>query len=101
VSAALEREVGDSKQRIVVMGSGRSLTNEYVGMLGNMDLGINILNWLAGEDRLIIIQPKSRIDLALDLSQGALTAISFGFLILLPIGFLVAGGLIWWKRRKS
>jgi ABC-type uncharacterized transport system involved in gliding motility auxiliary subunit len=101
VSAALERDVGDSQQRIVVMGSGRGLTNEYVGMLGNMDLGINIMNWLAGEDSLIIIQPKSRIDLTLDLSQGALTAISLGFLIFLPLGLLVAGGLIWWKRRKS
>lgn len=101
VSAALERDVGDRKQRIVVIGSGRGLTNEYVGMLGNMDLGINIMNWLAGEDSLIIIQPKSRFDLSLDLSRGALTAISFGFLIFLPVGFVVAGGLIWWKRRKS
>ena len=101
VSAALEREVGDRKQRVVVIGSGRGLTNEYIGMLGNMDLGINIMNWLAGEDSLIIIQPKSRIDLTLELSRGALIAISFGFLIILPIGLLVAGGLIWWKRRKS
>jgi len=101
VSAALERDVGNRKQRIVVIGSGRSLTNEYVGMLGNMDLGINIMNWLAGEDSLIIIQPKSRIDLTLELSRGALTAISFGFLIFLPIGFLLAGGIIWWRRRKS
>ena len=101
VSAALERDVGDRKQRVVVIGSGRGLTNEYVGMLGNMDLGINIMNWLAGEDSLIIIQPKSRSDLTLEMSRGALIAISFGFLIILPIGLLVAGGLIWWKRRKS
>ena len=101
VSAALERDVGDSKQRVVVIGSGRGLTNEYVGMLGNMDLGINIMNWLAGEDSLIIIQPKSRIDLTLELSRGALVVIGFGFLIFLPIGFLVAGGLIWWNRRRS
>jgi ABC-type uncharacterized transport system involved in gliding motility auxiliary subunit len=101
VGAALERDVGDSKQRVVVIGSGRGLTNEYVGMLGNMDLGMNVMNWLAGEDSLIIIQPKSRIDLTLQLSRGALAAIAFGFLIVLPVGFLIAGGMIWWKRRKS
>jgi len=101
VAAALERDVGDRKQRVIVVGSGRGLTNEYVGMLGNMDLGINIMNWLAGEDSLIIIQPKSRIDLNLELSRGALTAIAFGFLMFLPAGLLCAGGIIWWKRRKS
>jgi len=24
-----------------------------------------------------------------------------GFLILLPLGFLVTGGVIWWRRRKA
>lgn len=101
VSAALERDVGNSKQRVVVIGTGKGLSNEYVGLLGNMDLGINIMNWLAGDDSLITIQPKSRIDLTLELSRGELAAIGFGFLIFLPIGLLLAGGMIWWRRRKS
>lgn len=101
VSGALERSVGDDVQRVVVIGSGRTLTNEYIGMLGNMDFGINIMNWLAGDDSLIIIQPKSRFDLTLELSRVALATIGFGFLIFLPIGFLLAGGMIWWRRRKS
>jgi ABC-type uncharacterized transport system involved in gliding motility auxiliary subunit len=101
VSAALERDVGNSKQRVVVVGSSKGLSNEYVGLLGNVDLGINIMNWLAGDDSLITIQPKSRADLTLELSRGALIAIGFGFLIILPLGLLVAGGVIWWKRRRS
>jgi ABC-type uncharacterized transport system involved in gliding motility auxiliary subunit len=101
VSAALERSVGDDVQRVVVISSGRSLTNEYVGMLGNMDLGLNVMNWLAGEDNLIIIQPKLRSDLTLELSRGTLTAIGWGFPIFLPLGLLIAGGMIWWRRRKS
>ncbi len=101
VGAALERSVGDDVQRVVVVSSGRSLTNEYSGMLGNMDLGINIINWLAGEDSLIVIQPKLRNDLTLEFSRGALTAIGFGFPIALPLGLLIAGGMIWWRRRKS
>jgi ABC-type uncharacterized transport system involved in gliding motility auxiliary subunit len=101
VSAALERDVRDRKQRIVVIGSSKSLSNEYIGLLGNMDLGVNIMNWLAGDDSLITIQPKSRNDLTLELSRGALIAIGFGFLIVLPAGLLIAGGLIWWRRRQS
>jgi ABC-type uncharacterized transport system involved in gliding motility auxiliary subunit len=101
VSAALERDVGNSTQRIVVIGTSKGLSNEFVGLLGNMDLGVNIMNWLAGDDSLITIQPKSRSDLTLELSRGALAAIGFGFLIFLPVGLLVAGGVIWWRRRKS
>ena len=101
VSAALERDVGNSTQRVVVIGTGKGLSNEYIGLLGNMDLGINVMNWLAGDDSLITIQPKSRIDLTLELSRGAMAAMGFGFLILLPVGLLVAGGIIWWRRRKS
>jgi ABC-type uncharacterized transport system involved in gliding motility auxiliary subunit len=101
VAGALEREVGDKKQRVVVAGSGHFLANEYLGNGGNLDLGINMLNWLAGDDRLITIQPRARKDLNLELSRLALIAISFGFLIVLPLAFLVTGGAIWWRRRKA
>lgn len=101
VAGAFEREVGDRKQRVIVIGSGKSLSNEYIGLLGNMDLGVNAMNWLAGDDSLITIQPKTRVDLTLELSRTALLSMSLGFLILLPLGLLIAGGAIWWKRRKS
>jgi ABC-type uncharacterized transport system involved in gliding motility auxiliary subunit len=86
---------------VVVAGSGHFLANEYLGNGGNLDLGINMLNWLAGDDRLITIQPRARKDLNLELSRLALIAISFGFLIVLPLAFLVTGGAIWWRRRKA
>lgn len=101
VAAALERDVKDRKQRIVIIGTSRGLTNEYIGLLGNMDLGIAAMNWLAGEDSLITIEPKRRIDLSLQLSRPAMIAIAFGFLIFLPLGLLVSGGVIWWRRRRT
>jgi len=27
-------------------------------------------------------------------------AIALGFLILLPVAFFTAGGIIWWRRRR-
>jgi len=101
VAAALEREVGNKHQRIVVIGTSRGLTNEYIGLLGNMDLGIAALSWLAGEDSLITIEPKTRIDLSLELSATAIAAIAFGFLVFLPLGLLISGGIIWWRRRRA
>ena len=101
VAAALERDVGNKKQRVVVIGTAKSLANQFVGLLGNMDLGINAMNWLAGDDSLITIEPKTRVDMTLELSRPMMALIAFGFLVFLPLGFLISGGVIWWRRRRS
>ena len=101
VAAALERSVGDRKQRIVVTGSGHFLANQYIGTLGNLDLGVNMINWLAGDEALITVQPRSRSDLTLELTRPGLALLGFGFLILLPLALLISGGVIWWRRRKA
>jgi ABC-type uncharacterized transport system involved in gliding motility auxiliary subunit len=101
VAAALERSVGDRKQRVVVVGSGHFLANQYVGTLGNLDLGVNMINWLAGDEALITVQPRTRSDLTLELTRAGLALMGFGFLLVLPLAFLVCGGVIWWQRRKA
>ena len=65
-----------------------------------MDLGINIVNWLAGDDNLITVQPRATLDSGLTLSRTSMMVIVYGFLVLLPLGFLVTGGVIWWRRRR-
>jgi uncharacterized iron-regulated membrane protein len=50
---------------------------------------------------LITVQPRPRPDLSLDLSRAGLALIGIGFLVALPLVFLVAGGVIWWRRRKA
>jgi len=101
VAAALERSIGHRKQRIVVVGSGHFLANQYVGTLGNLDLGVNMINWLAGDEALITVQPRTRSDLTLELTRAGLALMGFGFLLVLPLAFLVCGGVIWWQRRKA
>ena len=39
-------------------------------------------------------------DRLLDISQSELNALSFGFLIVLPLLLLLIGGLIAWRRRR-
>jgi ABC-type uncharacterized transport system involved in gliding motility auxiliary subunit len=101
VAAALERSVGDRKQRVVVTGSGHFLANQYVGTLGNLDLGVNMINWLAGDEALITVQPRTRADLTLQLTRAGLALVGFGFLLVLPLALLICGGVIWWRRRKA
>jgi hypothetical protein len=101
VVTALERDLDGKVQRIVVSGSGDFLANTYAGLLGNIDLGINLVNWLAGDEGLITLEPRSRIDANLELSRSWLVFIALTFLIVLPAAFLFTGGMIWWRRRRA
>jgi ABC-type uncharacterized transport system involved in gliding motility auxiliary subunit len=46
IAAAFERTIKEKKQRVVVVGTGHFLANTYLGSGGNLDFGVNILNWL-------------------------------------------------------
>lgn len=100
IAASFERMVGDRQQRAVVVGNGSFLSNTFIGNGGNRALGVNIVNWLAGDDNLITIQPRSTADGAIDIDQPALYLIAFSFLIVLPLAFLITGAVIWWRRRR-
>jgi ABC-type uncharacterized transport system involved in gliding motility auxiliary subunit len=100
IGIALVKQLKGREQRVVVIGSGAFLANSYLGNAGNLDLGVNIINWLAQDENLITIQPRATLDSNLNLGKTALTLISVGFLIALPLIFLVTGGMIWWQRRK-
>ncbi len=101
IATAFERTAGDRQQRVVVVGTGHFLSNTFLGNGGNLDLGINIFNWLTGDENLITVQPRSSADSAIDLDQVTLYLIVFTFLLLLPLVFIVTGGIIWWRRRRS
>lgn len=100
LAAALERAVEDRRQRVAVVGGGAFLSNTYIGLGGNLDFGINLVEWLKGDDYLIAIQPKATVDATLSLTKTAAATLSFGFLFGLPLTLFAVGGLIWWRRRK-
>lgn len=100
IAVALNRVVEDREQRVVVVGSGHFLANSYLGNGGNLDLGMNMINWLAGDESFISIQPRVTIDSRLELSELQLTLIATGFLIALPLIFLVSGIFISWYRKR-
>jgi LPXTG-motif cell wall-anchored protein len=100
IAVALQRNINDREQRIVVVGSGAFLANSFAGNGGNIDLGVNMVNWLASEDGLITIQPRAAKDINLMLSTAQLTTISFGALLGLPLLLAGMGGYLWWKRRR-
>jgi ABC-type uncharacterized transport system involved in gliding motility auxiliary subunit len=106
IAVAIERIYGKKGQRIVVVGNGNFLANTFITNGGNLDLGVNIINWLAGDDSLITIQPKPLKDVTMiipETDSGRILAwfVFNGFQYFIPLIFVVAGMVIWWRRRKA
>jgi ABC-type uncharacterized transport system involved in gliding motility auxiliary subunit len=101
IGLALEREQEEVRQRVAVIGSGDFLANAALGNAGNLDLGINLFNWLAGDAKLISIQPKSTLDATLSVSKSGAMMLASGFLVILPLSFFVVAVLVWRHRRNS
>lgn len=99
LAITLQRTLNAREQRIVVVGSGSFLANAYAGNGGNIDLGINMVNWLAHEEHLITTQPRATADSAITLSKNQLSAISIGFVVAVPLLLIITGGVLWWRRR--
>ncbi|HET6654962.1 MAG TPA: DUF4350 domain-containing protein [Gammaproteobacteria bacterium] len=88
-------------QRVVVVGDGDFLANAYLGNGGNLDLGLNIVNWLSGNAEYIDVNIRKAPDLHLMLSRTAQALLGAGFLIALPLLLLVCGGVVWFRRRRQ
>ena len=88
------------QQRVVVIHDADFLSNSYLGNGANMDLGLNIINWLSHDDNLIDIPVKSSPDNSLELGSTAQIIIGFGFIVFIPGVLLISGLWIWLRRRK-
>ena len=88
------------EQRIVVVGDGDFLSNAYIGNVGNLDMGLRMVNWLIHDDRFIDIPAKIATDKNLQLSQTGVAVIGFGFLLVIPLLLMGTGFYIWRKRKQ-
>lgn len=95
------RPDGEGEQRVVVVADGDFLSNAYLGEGGNLNLGLNLMNWLAGDEGFVNVPARTAADTRLDLSENAQLAVGFGFLFGLPA--LLAGGAlaVWLRRRRT
>lgn len=99
IALALTRALDDTSQRVVVVGNNAFLSNQYAGNGYNLDLGMNMANWLAGRDSAIIIPPRAARDTTVTLSRTQLAVLGIGLVIALPLLLMLAGGWLWWRRR--
>ncbi len=101
LSRSLQDTDGNLKtQRVIVSGDADFLSNQYLGNGSNLDLGLNMFDWLSYDDNLIAISPRSAPDTRLALSANRQLAIAVFFLLLMPLLLLGVGIRIWLVRRN-
>jgi len=106
IAVALTRDAPDnhnsqSQQRIVVIGDSDFLSDSYIGSGANLNLGLNIFNWLIGDDDFIAIETKASPDTRLDISDTQLAIIGIGFFMVIPLLLIMTGFRIWYLRQKK
>ena len=100
VAVAVERKqaVGG---RMIVVGDGDFLTNGYLSLSGNKEFGLNMIRWLASDDRFMDVKrPELRFKpLLLDTPHRA--QLMFVLIGVYPFFFLAVGGIYLLIRSKT
>lgn len=100
LGVALSREREKREQHIAVIGDADFLSNTFLGNGANLDLGMNLINWIVSDEAYIDMPNRQAVDATLNLSERAQTIIALGFFIVLPLFLLTTGIVIWWRRRR-
>ncbi|MBI4463709.1 MAG: GldG family protein [Acidobacteria bacterium] len=95
-----EAKEGAVEGRIAVSGSTNLISNAILGFNGNRDLFVNTMNWLASDEDLISIRPKSPEDRRVELSGPQMNLVKYTTLVIVPLGVVLAGLGVWWRRRS-
>ena len=99
LGVAASRKAGDKEARLVVIGDSDFASNRYLGAQANGDLFFNAVNWLAQDEELISIRPKSPTNRRVNLTRSQENMFFWFSIVLLPGAVVLAGAIIWWKRR--
>lgn len=93
---------GDNRGRAVIVGSADAFANgvlqSFIG-IGNQDLFLNSVNWLAQQEAAIGIRPRDTQETSVLLSPGQQVLILVSAVALFPVLILFWGIGTWWSRR--
>ncbi len=87
--------------RVVIVGDSDFISNNLAGAtnLGNADLFLNMVNWVAEDEDLISIRPREAEDRRVDMNQQQQWNTLILSLLIIPGIILLTGISVWWGRR--
>ena len=97
--AAQSEKDKDRGWRLVVFGNSAFVTNAQIANAGNVNLGLNTVNWLAKQEQALGIAPRSPEQVQLFLSANQMRTVFLISLVGLPVFAMALGVAVWWRRR--
>ncbi len=85
--------------RIAVIGDSDFATNSFFHILGNGTLFLNTVNYLAAQENLIGLEPRTYDVPRVDLTNRQMKGTFFLSIILIPALMAIVGIAVWWRRR--
>ena len=76
------------------------VSNIFLDFSGNRDLFLNTVNWVAGDESLISIRPKTYKQGKLTITKKQANVIFFFTVVMMPAVIFISGIAIWWRRRR-
>ena len=105
VTDAVNSDDATKNPRIVVFGSPSVLVDDYIStnQYGNRSIITNTMSWLSGSDELSTLAIPSRSISEEKVTMNAAKSMTTTVLlvIVIPLAMLLAGFVIWIRRRKS
>ena len=84
-----------------MIGSSQFASNKFFRLQGNGDLLMNTISWLAEEENLIAIRPKSRKSQPVILTGNQSTIMFVLPVVIVPLAWFVAGVVVYFFRRRT
>ncbi|MDJ0852236.1 MAG: Gldg family protein [Myxococcota bacterium] len=92
---------GDAETRIVAFGDSDFASNRYLRTIYNLDLVMNAVNWATEQQSGITLRPKVRDTVQFPVPLNSSVQALYGVGVLLPELLIIAGGIVWLRRRAA
>jgi ABC-type uncharacterized transport system involved in gliding motility auxiliary subunit len=83
----------------VVFGDSKLASNQYLRALYNLDLVLNAVHWVTERTQRLTLRPKGLAPDQFPLTPQQTLRMLYGVGLLLPELLLIAGGIVWLRRR--
>ncbi|MBI3628023.1 MAG: Gldg family protein [Candidatus Rokubacteria bacterium] len=85
--------------RLVLVGDGDFASNSFFPYMANSDLALSMVRWLVREERATAVASRIPVPPMVLLTKRQMQRIFLTVEILLPLGVVLVGAVVWWRRR--
>ncbi len=90
---------GGKPFRLVIIGDGDFASNSFLPYMANADLAVSMVRWLVREEHAPSVASRIPVPPLVLLTKRQMQQIFFVVEVFLPLGVVLFGTVVWWRRR--